>query len=297
MTTSETKPDNFYVGYFPKAPVSLIRFLRVTILAIFTLMAVVSILVLYNQEEFVPSTFEYGTYTELSGRLSARPYPMLTVSSSGDEHFQSLLLVNFGKRGVFEIIQNLEKELGDLEDFQFTLKGTLIYYNGKTALEMTDGRQSVMGWARKAQNRKKEIKKLGQKTLIGEIVDPKCYLGVMKPAMGKVHQSCARRCISGGIPPVLVVENARGEANYLLITDPQGNPLHDELNEFIGPRINISGEIEQVDDWLVIKTDPASQIHSEFSFAGQIGELLVYLSPKASERCLVHPSNSISVCL
>ena len=117
----------------------------------------------------------------------------------------------------------------------------------------------------------------------------------MKPATGKVHQSCARRCISGGIPPVLVVADDRGEVDFLLVTDLQGNPIHDELNDFIGPQIKISGEIEQLDDWLVIKTDPASQISSKFSLAGQMSKLLAYLSPKTSERCLIHPDHDISV--
>ena len=37
-------------------------------------------------------------------------------------------------------------------------------------------------------------------TLKGEIIDPKCYLGAMKPGGGKTHKACAMRCIAGGIP-------------------------------------------------------------------------------------------------
>lgn len=39
-------------------------------------------------------------------------------------------------------------------------------------------------------------------TLEDEIIDPKCYFGVI-PGKGKIHRSCAIRCISDGIPPVL----------------------------------------------------------------------------------------------
>ena len=39
-----------------------------------------------------------------------------------------------------DIIQSLEGELGDLGEYQFRIRGTLIYYDGKTALEMSDGR-------------------------------------------------------------------------------------------------------------------------------------------------------------
>ena len=54
---------------------------------------------------------------------------------------------------------------------------------------------------------------LGEVTIIGEIVDSKCYLGVMNPGRTKVHRDCATRCISGGIPPMLVT----ADATYLLV--------------------------------------------------------------------------------
>ena len=62
---------------------------------------------------------------------------------------------------------------------------------------------------------------LGEHTLRGEIVDIKCYLGVMKPAHGKPHRSCAARCISGGIPPVLMVKDRDGDTNYLLLVSAE----------------------------------------------------------------------------
>ena len=43
--------------------------------------------------------------------------------------------------------------------------------------------------------------------LRGEIVDSKCYLGVMNPGEGTVHRDCAARCLSGGLPPMLVVRS------------------------------------------------------------------------------------------
>ncbi len=294
---SENQGNNFYVGYLREAPKALVNFLRAIVFATFAGLVSVALLVVLSQRDFATSTFEYGAYSELNGRLSARPYPMLRVSSTHGELSQSILLVNFGKRGVLDIIKDVQKELGDLEDFQFTLRGTLIYYNGKTALEMTDGRESVVGWTKQPELKQRPYQNLGKGTLTGEIVDPKCYLGVMKPATGKVHQSCARRCISGGIPPMLVYQNDRGQTRYMLVTDPEGNPLHDELNSFIGPYINISGEIERLDDWLIIKTDPGSQIRSEFSFIGQVESLLSYLTSGPPPACLVHPETNVSVCI
>jgi hypothetical protein len=56
---------------------------------------------------------------------------------------------------------------------------------------------------------------LGTQTLIGEIVDSKCYLGVMNPGALIPHRACAIRCISGGIPPVLLVRQSDRSAALL----------------------------------------------------------------------------------
>ena len=94
---SEMDHNNFYVGYFPKAPIGLVRVIRFSIIVIFLSMGFTAFMVVVNQAEFAPSTFEYGTYTELSGELISKPYPMLKVGSAGNKYSQSLILVNFGK--------------------------------------------------------------------------------------------------------------------------------------------------------------------------------------------------------
>ena len=66
---------------------------------------------------------------------------------------------------------------------------------------------------------------LGRVRLAGEIVDSKCWLGVMKPAEGKSHKDCAIRCISGGAPAALVARDGRGGAAVLLLVGEDGRPL------------------------------------------------------------------------
>jgi hypothetical protein len=82
---------------------------------------------------------------------------------------------------------------------------------------------------------------LGPVTVTGEIVDSKCYLGVMNPGKGKVHRDCASRCLSGGIPPIFVTLN--GEDQFLLV-GPDGNAVgRDALREFVAEPITIQGEL------------------------------------------------------
>ncbi|MGD1903954.1 MAG: hypothetical protein ACFB9N_17130 [Geitlerinemataceae cyanobacterium] len=97
---------------------------------------------------------------------------------------------------------------------------------------------------------------LGEFELEGEILDGKCYPGVMKPGRGKVHRACAIRCISGGIPAVFIVQNDRGESLYFLLEDTEGKAVNDRVLPLVGDRIKISGEVMQYDDMLVVKADP-----------------------------------------
>jgi hypothetical protein len=61
------------------------------------------------------------------------------------------------------------------------------------------------------------IVSLGTAAFVGELVDTRCFLGVMRPATGKVHRGCAIRCLSGGAPPGLLVRDDQGNGVALLL--------------------------------------------------------------------------------
>ena len=61
--------------------------------------------------------------------------------------------------------------------------------------------------------------------LTGELVDTKCWLGVMRPSSGKVHRACAVRCLAGGVPPGLAVRGEEGKERLVLLTGPEGRKL------------------------------------------------------------------------
>ena len=60
-------------------------------------------------------------------------------------------------------------------------------------------------------------------TLRGEIVDSKCFLGVMTPGDGRTHSACASLCLRGGIPPALLVRDRAGRSALYLLEDPTGD--------------------------------------------------------------------------
>ena len=81
---------------------------------------------------------------------------------------------------------------------------------------------------------------LGEVRLTGEIVDSKCYFGVMNPGNGKVHRDCAVRCLSGGIPPAFLVRDSAGTAQTLLL----GNWKR-ELLEHVAEAVTLHGRLER----------------------------------------------------
>jgi hypothetical protein len=89
-------------------------------------------------------------------------------------------------------------------------------------------------------------------TLAGEIVDSKCYLGVMNPGNGKVHRDCAARCISGGIPAAFVVKDAAGVSKTLVLSNAG------RLLEFVAEPVEISGRLFRSNGMLKLRADPGS---------------------------------------
>ena len=135
----------------------------------------------------------------------------------------------------------------------YSIEGNLIYYNGKTLIQITNEEKARLVNGANASISAAEP--MGSMQFEGETVDPKCYFGVMKPGMGKIHRSCALLCISGGIPPVLATTNENDIAIYFLLTNKAVKPINKEILPFIGKPSKIKGEVEKIGDWHILRID------------------------------------------
>ncbi len=104
-----TPDDNeFYVGYFPKAPRQIASATKRVIVILFTVMIGVAAITALEQKEFSPANFEYGLVTVMDGYLFTKPVPHLQVPLGKDvwnkELYQTILLVGFGKAGANNFI-------------------------------------------------------------------------------------------------------------------------------------------------------------------------------------------------
>ena len=89
-------------------------------------------------------------------------------------------------------------------------------------------------------------------------MDSKCYLGVMNPGQLTTHRGCAIRCISGGIPPVLLVRQTNGPALYFLLVSRDGKPMNKQVLNMVAEPVQITGEVERQGELLIVRADPAT---------------------------------------
>jgi hypothetical protein len=94
-------------------------------------------------------------------------------------------------------------------------------------------------------------------TLRGEIVDSKCFLGVMNPGERTVHRDCARLCLRGGIPPMLLVRGAQGEEALVLLVSESGAPIGEQLADIAGQPVKVRGLLARDGETLVLRADRA----------------------------------------
>jgi hypothetical protein len=243
--------QEFYIGWMPKAPKSIAKHIRKVLIVLFPVALIVAYLLSTNQNKFSTARFEYGKLTELTGIYFNKPVPLLKVYDKNREPI-TIPLVGYGKHGAETAILEMENEKKtSFNGREVTMKGTLLIGDGKTILQIDKNDKPVVNIGSGSTFSVVE-RDLGIQTIRGEIVDPKCYFGVMKPGEGKVHRDCAIRCILGGIPPVLHVQNEKGESNYYLIVGPNGEKMNESVQDIVAEPVSIEAKVVQQDDWIIL---------------------------------------------
>ena len=203
-------------------PAGLKRTIRRAIVALGVLAIGVAAILVAGQHPFPAASFEFQQYREWGGTLIATPYPALAIPRQG----LPWLLVGPGKHGVVD--------MRPLDGREVKLTGERIIRGDNHMIEMI-GQPSALSNA--IAQPVPDIE-LGEVQLTGEVVDSKCYFGVMNPGAGKVHRDCAVRCISGGIPPAFLVRDASGNAVTVLLANWRRDLLH-----HIAESVNIHGRL------------------------------------------------------
>lgn len=258
--------DEFYIGYDPPMPAQIAARVTRVVVAVIAGSVVAAMTALAAHRRLAPAAFDFGRPQPLHGVLQRTPYPELMVDG------RRSLLVGFGKHGA-------ESDLAGIADGPVTLAGTRIERNEHQMFEVKPGSLRVLahsktgtksvpvgpgpttmhwgpwasttigggpGPAHRADS--------AYVTLRGEIVDSKCFLGVMNPGEGTVHRDCARVCLRGGIPPMLLVRGARAEEALVLLVDDAGAPIGRQLADLAGVPVEVRGRLTRDGERLVLST-------------------------------------------
>ncbi len=243
--------EDFYIGYLPKMSKNVAKVIRLFVVFAFGAACGLAILVWFGQKPFAKSYFEFDLTKEFEGTIQARPIPFLLVENSQKSGslpiFSRFPLVAEGKHGVGDEVKSLDGQ-------KVKLKGKLIYRDDLQMIEVVTG--SIEKFAQTVNPIEEKAEKLGNFTLKGEIIDSKCYLGVMNPGQSKPHRECAVRCLSGGVPPLFIVKERDGKASELWLVSAEGNPVNKEILDFVAEPIEMSGEVRRTGDQLFFYANP-----------------------------------------
>ncbi len=243
---------DFFIGWDEITPQGNRRALRRLLIPVFIGIPLLVLLLVAFVKPFNDHRFELGDVKEFSGTLFTTPFPVLVMdmdeSPMGEE--TSALLVGYGKNGAKTFL----KDPMGLDGHKVKIRGTLIYGDGKTLIELTEKENSLLSFDSETYSAEHGGSK-SEVTLEGEILDPKCWFGVMKPAEGKVHKSCAIRCVSGGIEPVLRVSDG-AKNTYYVLKGMDGEDINQQILEYFAEPIVVTAEVEERNGWRIAYINP-----------------------------------------
>ena len=244
--------DDFYVGYVPVAPAGLRRAVRIRVVTGLLLAGVIVAGLAVAQRHFAPARFEYGMPRTIVGIVQERPYPVVrvpTLTGPDSGRWVSYLLTAAGKHGAGPEVRGWDGRWTKLEGaLASRRKDLLLEVERATAAPAPPGMPGLQ----------LAPKEMGTETFVGEIVDGKCYLGVMNPGAGVTHRGCATLCLRGGTPPLFEVTRSAGVTQTMLLVDDRGRPLTDRLAGWIGSPVRVRGRLTLDGDLLFLWADPVT---------------------------------------
>jgi len=241
----------FYVGYLPSAPPGIRRRVRAAVVVLLLVLIGASVLLTASQNQFARSYFEFGKPAEFSGTLTLQPFPTLLADDSlvqEKQQRQPYLLVGPGKFSADSILAGHDAK-------HVRLRGRLIHRDEGHMIEVDPSSISETSGPSEFLN---DAQEFAEMNLTGEIVDTKCFLGVMNPGEGKVHRDCAARCLSGGIPPALITTSLDGSPRLVMLLGENGRPLSREsFLQRVGQPVALRGTVLKSQGLFYVRTSAA----------------------------------------
>ena len=272
---ANSEKKHFFVGWNPVNHYTIYRFALRTGIWLGLGLLITGFFVSKSQRKLGPFAIDYDHVKEIRGWLMSKPMPILRMldgkDSDGNPLFRNILLVDGFKHGADASVL---KFLGKDSIRYVKLRGYVSrkYISCGKKDEPAGAMPSLQGIAGSPEFPLMELENgmysfepekepftyfpeklvdVGSSTINGEILDAKCYLGAMNPGFGKTHMSCAIRCISGGIMP-MIVYRLNGKENFALLEGERGEFINNRILPYVGRKLSISGHIMSYGNWQIV---------------------------------------------
>jgi len=257
MTDNPNEGAAFFVGYRPM-PAALTRWYRPLAVLLIAASGLGGYWLGAQQVGAGPGDWDTTATVTAQGVLMLRPYPALhRLNPAHPGGVESLLLVRQGKHSADSWAQDFDRQWVSVRGYPVTRgRWTMLEIPGEDAISAApdSGTENLSGHRRQLRELL-EIAPLGAAELAGEIVDSKCFLGVMKPGAGPLHKACAELCLRGGIPPILVAKDAQGQQLGYLLAHADGASASVALAQFAADPVRVTGQLQRQGGLLLLRVD------------------------------------------
>jgi hypothetical protein len=246
---SAPENEEFFIGWKPKQPADVRKSVRAFVIPLLlggTLLA--GVLAVFQRAPDL-AAYEWTNIQTFEGILKKTPYPHLLVDRGFDGGFSAYTLVAPTKFGI------PAEWCGDMDGRPVRFDGGLILRASGTMIEVVSD-APIAAEDLFFQLPSRQPVDLGTQTFVGEIVDAKCYLGAMNPGRYKPHRACATVCVSGGIPPMLVVNAPGGTTATFLLVGSEGEMINEEILDLLARPVRITGRLTRSQDLWILAADP-----------------------------------------
>ncbi len=277
------KQQPFFIGWNPANPKPLLRFSFNAGLLLAVGVLATGLVFSTQQKGLSKFAIDYDHVKEIEGWLMNKPLPMLRIIDgkdiNGNPQFKNILLGDGFKHGamkpVYAFLENdsvryvkmrgyISKNLISCgKDGENPCKLKCVQcIEGTNEFPLMELENGVYSFEKKSAPiafSTEQLINTESVILKGEIVDSKCYLGAMNPGYSKVHLSCAVRCISGGLVPMLVYKENNIE-QFVLLTGKNFKPVNNELLRFVGKPVKVSGSKFQYGNWSILQISKINEL-------------------------------------
>ncbi len=241
--------DRFFVGY-AAMPAGLRTLMLLVAMFLVGAAGALAVTVATQQDDPGDGVWEVVPRT-VTGLIDFVPYPVVHLPAEGTEPARTALLVSIGKFAAETQAQGFDGRTADVT-------GRLVMRGGQWLIELSPGDDAIRAAATDVSVAGLEPRDLGAVTLEGQIVDSKCFLGVMKPGEGKAHKACASLCIRGGIPPSFMVRHGGDDFSFHVVAGLAGEAVNMDVLDVVGDPVRVAGRLQKIGAITRLLIDPAA---------------------------------------